>query len=68
MNEEIPDEDKFLASQMRQHEHEYVDFYVGWCYVDEKHTKLLVYVFCKKCLDKKKIYLDLSEAYDEDNE
>jgi hypothetical protein len=74
---DIPEEDKWLNKNLiktdgavtprpPQHEHEYVDFYAGWRYVDKEATKQVLWVFCKKCLDKKKLYLDMSEVYSED--
>lgn len=55
------EEDKFL------HEHEYVDFYSGWGYTDKDATRLIVWVFCKKCLDKKLLRVDMSEVYQEED-
>lgn len=66
-----PEEDKLLdkSTFITKCSHEYVDFYSGWGYIDKELTKQIVWLFCKRCSNKKKIYLDMSEVYrDEDEE
>lgn len=66
---DTPEEDKWIIGpridlnklKCRPGEHDYVDLYAGWGYADEEQTKLISWVFCKKCLDKKKLFFDMSD-------
>lgn len=70
MIDDRPEEDRHIEApytSKRNCQHEYVDLYQAWYYTDKEATDLHLWVFCKKCLDKKKLNFDLSNAYvDED--
>lgn len=63
---DIPEEDLHLKTCY----HEYVDFYGAYGRMDNNHSMLASWVFCKHCLDKKLLKMDMSmmwEDLDEDN-
>lgn len=70
----IPDipEDKYLTEAQKQLlrcDHEYVDFYNGAGISKRNKYIMNIPVFCKKCLDKKWLHIDVSDNdYDEDDE
>lgn len=40
-------------------EHDYVDLYGAWGWLDDDGNEILVWMICKHCLDKKRIIFDM---------
>lgn len=72
MTDDIPEEDRFLGkdtpSYKRPCVHEYVDFYCGWGPAKDDHLCRLVWVFCKKRLNKQQLRLDMHNVWFHDEE
>jgi hypothetical protein len=60
----IPEEDEWLIKEQHkivQCKHEYVDFYLGSGISKKDKDIMNIPVFCKKCLDKKWLHIDISD-------
>ena len=58
----MPDEDRWLNTSKPDHEHCWVDSYVGGGFSKKTPDKMILVFFCKKCLEIRKKILDSSDT------